>query len=575
MKNINKLYLLTFILVLFSFSVHPLHSSAVAREKLVKLVDKKGATIKGVITAQNRGIKGVRVSDGVRTTITDQNGHYWLTSDKKHGYVFIIIPSGYEALPTDGVRAFPRFWSTLTADKNTVEQHDFDLAKVDNDKHIMLVAADLHLANRDKVSADMSQFDTGFMAETRLFIEENKTIPVYTMILGDMTWDVYWYANSYTPIDYKRTISKYAGQVFHVMGNHDNDYYEAGDFAGEAKYKQALGPTYYSMNIGKVHYIVLDNVVSMNTGAMQGKGGARDMEARLTEEQLQWLRDDLAALGDKEAPIVVGFHCPSHSNNNAKFETKNTFNGSSTSTKEDEMTKFIDCFKGFSNVQFLSGHTHLNINVSVPNTSIKEQNIASVCETWWWAGKVSGVNVCRDGSPGGYKVFNVDNENLTWYYKGIGLPRNKQFNTYDVSKVKEFFASAEVAEMMDKLPKSFRKNDYEGLDDNSVLINVWDYSDGWKISIKENGKELPIERLFIKDPLHRLAYDYGRTAKNKKAPTNTTFFTKPTAHMFCVTPKSSTSTLEIVVTSSLGDEYTETMMRPKAYGIGLGWNSMN
>ena len=36
--------------------------------------DKAGATIKGMVYCQERGVPGVRVSDGMKTTVTDENG---------------------------------------------------------------------------------------------------------------------------------------------------------------------------------------------------------------------------------------------------------------------------------------------------------------------------------------------------------------------------------------------------------------------------------------------------------------------------------------------------------------------
>ena len=51
--------------------------------------DKEGATIKGAVFCENRGIAGVRVSDGIVTATTDENGYYWLASDKSTGYASI------------------------------------------------------------------------------------------------------------------------------------------------------------------------------------------------------------------------------------------------------------------------------------------------------------------------------------------------------------------------------------------------------------------------------------------------------------------------------------------------------
>lgn len=57
--------------------------------------DRDGFNIKGVVFCGKEGLAGVPVSDGITTTVTDENGYYWLTSDKSNGYVFVSLPSGY------------------------------------------------------------------------------------------------------------------------------------------------------------------------------------------------------------------------------------------------------------------------------------------------------------------------------------------------------------------------------------------------------------------------------------------------------------------------------------------------
>lgn len=243
--------------------------------------------------------------DGEEVTTTDDNGYYWLGSRKYHGYVFVSQPSGYEPLT---VNSLPQFWQPLTESQFVCEQHNFELEKVDNDNHIMLVTADIHLANRVN---DLKQYKELFIPDITQTIETYGGRPVYTMVLGDMTWDQFWYDTKYNMESYLKTLAdaKIPSTFYHLPGNHDNDPYYAGDFQAEAAYKKYLGPTYYSFNLGKVHYIALDNNVYINNGASVGTSGDRSFGNYLTQIELDWLKKDLA-LVSKNTPVVVGLHCP-------------------------------------------------------------------------------------------------------------------------------------------------------------------------------------------------------------------------------------------------------------------------
>ena len=60
--------------------------------------DKEGCNVKGtVFDDYGTPLEGIVVSDGLQTTQTDRNGHFWLSSDlSKRRFVTVTVPSGYE-----------------------------------------------------------------------------------------------------------------------------------------------------------------------------------------------------------------------------------------------------------------------------------------------------------------------------------------------------------------------------------------------------------------------------------------------------------------------------------------------
>lgn len=263
-----------------------------------------GSTVYGrVIDHTGKPIAGVSVSDGVFVTATDDEGRYYLSSLKQRGYVFITVPAGYRAAVN---RTIPQFFRRLSGSPQTYEQRSFVLAPEANERHRMIVFTDTHLANRTN---DIHQFENGFKADLRKQIAQAKAegVSLYAMALGDLTWDEYWYKNSYQPSHYVRQMADLDIPIYNIPGNHDNDPYVADDFESENPWRENLGPTYYSFDIGDIHYIQLDNTLFTNTGGAQGTVGKLDYTEGLTADQLRWLEADLQRVPAGKT-VFVGMH---------------------------------------------------------------------------------------------------------------------------------------------------------------------------------------------------------------------------------------------------------------------------
>ncbi len=489
--------------------------------------------ISGCVISEEGPLEGVVVSDGFQTVTTDKDGMYYMMSDKKLGYVFISVPSGHEV---SGDGAFPLFYQNVSRSGSGVEYADFELKKVEGqENHIMYVLGDMHLVSRSRPD-DLYYFNQ-FVSDLNRQTAANMGVPQYALTLGDMTWDYFWSKYSFDVYAYKDYSKElfHNLQVFHTMGNHDNDMYEEGDFNAASDYRSSIGPTYYSFNIGSVHYVVLDDILCTNDGT-----GNRTYESRVSDEQLAWLRADLSYV-DESRTVVVASHAPLYYHKKGKFYDN-----------IENKSELLSCLSGFKNLHFFTAHTHETYNVDnldEPANPHFEHNAGSICASWWWNYISCGLNIGRDGAPGGYTICEFNGSDFEWVYKAYDKEKDFQFRTYDMNNVTKYEGFISPYTTLE---------DYA---ENTVMINIWNWDPEWTLSVTENGRELTWTKVYDYDPLHVLGYSIDPPS------TNSSFKSKITQHLFLVQAESPDATLEIRVTDRFGNVYKETMARPKAYEV--------
>jgi len=515
-----------------------------------------GTTVYGIVSSAGVGVENVVVSDGAEVTVTNEKGIYQLKSAKKWGYVFISVPSGYE-VPSVGV--LPQFHRALKNSADVVERADFKLEKVDGqDSYKIFMLGDMHLANR---TGDLGQF-AQFTSDLTDYMTRHKGEKMYALTLGDMTWDLYWYSNSYYFPQYLNTVNSQIKnlQIFHTMGNHDNDFQTRSDYDAAVKYVDQICPTYYSFNIGKVHYVVMDDI---DCSSYDGST-SRNYVKSLSAEQLDWLAKDLSHV-DKTTPVVVAMHAqvfyPTTSGFKIDHDQVNTL-------------RLFDILDGYT-VRFVTGHTHKLFNVTpdapiVDGHNFREYNSGSVCASWWWSGNLTpGIHIGTDGTPGGYGIWDVTGTDFQCLYKSTGWPEEYQFRSYDLNNV--HFSMADVPLMPSDISASVKNaymqyvNAYPQNNDNEVLINIWNWNSDWTLSVvDENRKTLPYTEVWAYDPLHIAALSVKRF-NNAGLKSTPLFITDKFTHFFKVKADDADTDLVITVKDEFGNEWTENMQRPKAF----------
>ena len=515
-----------------------------------------GTTVYGIVSSAGVGVENVVVSDGAEVTVTNEKGIYQLKSAKKWGYVFISVPSGYE-VPSVGV--LPQFHRALKNSADVVERADFKLEKVDGqDSYKIFMLGDMHLANR---TGDLGQF-AQFTSDLTDYMTRHKGEKMYALTLGDMTWDLYWYSDSYYFPQYLNTINSQIKnlQIFHTMGNHDNDFQTRSDYDAAVKYVDQICPTYYSFNIGKVHYVVMDDIDCSSYDGTESRNYVKSLSA----EQLDWLAKDLSHVA-KTTPVVVAMHAqvfyPTTSGFKIDHDQVNTL-------------RLFDILDGYT-VRFVTGHTHKLFNVTpdapiVDGHNFREYNSGSVCASWWWSGNLTpGIHIGTDGTPGGYGIWDVTGTDFQCLYKSTGWPEEYQFRSYDLNNV--HFSMADVPLMPSDISASVKNaymqyvNAYPQNNDNEVLINIWNWNSDWTLSVvDENRKTLPYTEVWAYDPLHIAALSVKRF-NNAGLKSTPSFITDKFTHFFKVKADDADTDLVITVKDEFGNEWTENMQRPKAF----------
>lgn len=528
----------------------------------INIVDKidfepsAGTTVFGLVSSEEGPVANVVVSDGTEVTVTDDKGIYELKSAKKWGYVFISVPSGYE-VAAEGV--FPQFYQTLKGAADVVEQKDFKLTKVDGqDRYKLFLLGDMHLANRTNDAAQFTQFTTDLNA----YMAQHSGQKMYALTLGDMTWDLYWYKNNYALPQYRETINRQVKnlQIYHTMGNHDNDFMTTSDYDAAVKYVDCIGPTFYSFNIGQVHYVVMDNI---DCSAYDGTD-SRNYVKKLSNEQLKWLAKDLAYV-DKSTPLIVAMHAQIYKPTSTGF----AFDHDSANTEA-----LLAALDGYE-VHFVTGHTHKVYNITpdddvVKGRDIHEHNSGAICASWWWSGNLTpGVHVSIDGAPGGYAIWDIDGTDFAWLYKSTGWPEEYQFRSYDLNNVS--FSMDDVPNIPSNvlIQLAYKKyvNAYPENSDNEVLIKIWNWNSNWELSVvDERGKTLEYTPVWAYDPLHIAALSVPRF-NNSGITSTPSFVTESATNFFKVKADDADVDVDLTITvkDEFGHTWTEEMQRPKAF----------
>lgn len=453
--------------------------------------------VSGKVTGAGKGLAGVIVSDGYTVAQTDKNGVYKMNTHHDAKFIFVSLPSGYE-IPND--KGISKFYSPLHKN-GKAEEINFELHKLtmDDQKHTFIVWADPQMQN----AADTDLFHRTSVPDTKAHVAAMGDVPVFGIACGDIAFDHFEVYD-----DYKRGVAATGIPFFQVIGNHDMDYNARTDNESQATFTSLFGPTYYSFNRGKVHYVVLDNVFFIGSG--------HKYIGYLTEEQLKWLEKDLQFV-PKGNTVVVAMHIPSNTGARIREKQKEESMGGVVMNRQ----ALYDILKPYK-VQIVSGHTHWNEIWEKDN--IIEHNLGTLCGAWW-----SGP-ICGDGTPNGYGVFEVDGDQISWYYKSTGFEKSHQMRVYQPGVIED-------------------KPEY-------FMANIWNHDERWTIEWFEDGVGKGSLEKYTGQDASAIELYKGKEKplRHKGVEPNTT------DHLFIAKPSANAKEIKVVAKDRFGNVFEERLL---------------
>ena len=300
--------------------------------------------------SSGRPIAGVAVTDGFSVVKTDSDGRFSLDLHKNAEFVYLCVPAAYE-IPY-GLDGYPAFFKRL----RTAPDLDFTLTPLPGGpqtKWNFLVVSDIHGNTSEAGGVPFAKLDRVVVPDIAASVGDYDNL--YSVILGDIMTaasDNNW---GYMYGKVKHSVS--GAHFFMVPGNHDW-WTSSQDTEPSIKhFTRRFGPTRWSFDRGDVHIVGMNNILTsgLKADGEMMTGANNDYQAGFTDEEFEWLRQDLSMV-DKSKMVILCVHVPfgdgdNHSTGRARHVAYH-----------DETVKLLS---GFASARIFSGHSHRNIRYAI------------------------------------------------------------------------------------------------------------------------------------------------------------------------------------------------------------------
>ena len=480
------------IFLLFSFAIlPPLH----AQQNKVKGRVFLDANENGLFDSNEKGIEGVKVSNGVDVVKTNVQGKYEIELPSE-SILFISKPASYSVplnevqlpqfyychYPKGTPRVAPWKWPVIKPTGPLPKTINFPLLKGTIPNLFKAMGfADPQTATNEEL--DMMRKD---------IIEElfgNPYEARFGLVAGDVVND-----NLALYERHNRLMSQIGIPMWNVPGNHDLNKESPNYEYSTQTFKSVFGPDYYSFDYGQVHFLALNNV------GFKGKG--KGYEGHIDADQMKWIENDLKDVPTDKLVMIIT-HIPL-----LTFANNRTFPKSINTTNFDELLAIL---KRFKYVYTIAGHdtsnswkVEINHEHGWHGYPFIAHTLAETRGGGWHSGPRDerGVRAAtmEDGNPNGYYVFYFEgNKVKPQFIPAGGKPTDRLRITLDPQL---------------SHPDSIAQSHPLGLDrgvqlDNTfVVVNFFDGGERDKVTISLDGNKA-VSMTFTErtDPFYERQYN--------------------------------------------------------------------
>ena len=434
-----------------------------------------------------KGIPGVGVSDGLNFSETDSEGRWRLPVSDDVIY-FVIKPSGWMVpLTKDMLPKFHYIHKPNGSPEGTKhpgvaptgplpKSIDFPLYKqVEPEKFSVIFFGDPQPRNQTEIDYIAHDVVEGLIG----------TDAKFGVTLGDIMFDDLALFGSLN-----RTIALVGIPWYNVIGNHDLNFEAKEDRFSDETFERVFGPSYYSFDFGKVHFIVLDNV---NWGLQPN--GRKSYVGNFGDRQLAFVKKSLARVPENQL-VVLSMHIPlSTTKDNQKLYRlieKRPYTISLSGHTHWQAHHFIDEHAGWKGKK---PHHHI-VNVTVSGS--------------WWTGAKDPRGIphttMRDGAPNGHSLLTFDGHNATFDFRAAGKPADYQLRVHAPDEVaREELGKTYVYVNVFAGSRKSKVRMRVGSDGKWVDLGMTPEKDPWYVAMREkelkNGKVRPVNAAAVSQHL--------------------------------------------------------------------------